>query len=85
MNQGAVRKLTRAALLSLFVLTTTSGVAGLQVLVASPAIADPVDQVEVDQSSAKGNRVAEEAPAPAPAPEKDPVTGLLGGILGGVL
>lgn len=78
MNHSTVRKLTRAATLSLFVLTMASGVAGLQVLAASPAIAD---QAEVNQGGAVGDRVAEETPAPAPA--ENPVTKVVGGLLGG--
>lgn len=85
MAHRAMHKLVRAATLSLFALTMTAGVAGLQVLAASPAIADPIDQVEVDQGSALGDQVSEEAPAPAPAPAKNPVTELVGGLLGGLL
>jgi|SRR5690348_7615327 hypothetical protein len=41
MAHGTARKLTRAAALSLLVFATTSGVAGLEVLAASPAMAEP--------------------------------------------
>ena len=41
MAHGTARKLTRAATLSLLVFATTSGVAGIEVLAASPAIAQP--------------------------------------------
>lgn len=84
MSHRVTRKLTRAAASSLLVLTTTAGVAGLQALAASPAIADPVDQIEVNQGSATGNQVTEEE-TPAPAPKKNPVEELLGGVLGGLL
>ncbi len=40
MEHGAVRKLTRAATLSLLVLTTTVGVASWEVLAARPAMAE---------------------------------------------
>lgn len=82
MTNRTVHKLIRAATLSLLVLTTTAGVAGLQVLAASPAIADQGD-AKADQGDAKEARVAEEAPAPAPA--ENPVTKLVGGLLGGLL
>jgi hypothetical protein len=39
MEHSTMRKLIRAATLSLLVLTTTSGVAGLEVMVASSALA----------------------------------------------
>ena len=41
MAHGTARKLTRAAALSFLVFATTSGVAGLGVLAASPAMAEP--------------------------------------------
>jgi hypothetical protein len=44
MAHGTARKLTRAATLSLLVFATTSGVAGMEVLAASPAMAQPNDQ-----------------------------------------
>lgn len=39
MEHSTMRKMIRAATLSLLVLTTTSGVAGLEVMVASSALA----------------------------------------------
>jgi hypothetical protein len=71
MRDGTVRKLTRAATLSLLVLTTTSGVAGLDVLAASPALAAPNDP---------GSGSAPGSGSPAPS---DPITGLLSGLTGG--
>jgi hypothetical protein len=44
MAHGTARKLTRAATLSLLVFATGSGVAGMEILAASPAIAQPNDQ-----------------------------------------
>lgn len=44
MKHGAVRKLTRAAALSFLVLATTSSVAGLEVLAAGSAMAEPGGQ-----------------------------------------
>ena len=44
MARSAVRKVTRAASLALFVLATTSGVAGVAIVAASPAMADPGGQ-----------------------------------------
>ena len=41
MAHGTARKLTRAAALAFLVFATTSGVAGLEVLAASPAMAEP--------------------------------------------
>ncbi len=41
MDHSTVRKLIRAATLSVLVLTTTSGMAGLAVMAASPAMAQP--------------------------------------------
>jgi hypothetical protein len=44
MKHGAVRKLMRATTLSLLVFGMTSGVVGLEVMAASPAMAQPGDQ-----------------------------------------
>lgn len=44
MKHGAVRKLMRATTLSLLVLGMTSGVAGLEMMAASPAMAQSGDQ-----------------------------------------
>ncbi|MGH3822580.1 MAG: hypothetical protein ACRDRA_07035 [Pseudonocardiaceae bacterium] len=72
MNHRTAGKLMSAATLSLLVFTTTSGVAGLQVLAASPAMAEPVDQVKAPSEE-----------APAPAKPENPVTKLVGDVLGG--
>jgi hypothetical protein len=69
MEHGTVCKLTRAAALSLLVLATTSGVAGLEVMAASPAMAQPDDP---GSGSAPGSG--------SPVPD---VTGLVGGLTGG--
>jgi hypothetical protein len=69
MNHGTVRKLTRAATLSLLVLATTSGVAGLDVMAASPAMAAP-DNPGTGSAPGSGS----------PVPD---VTGLVGGLTGG--
>jgi hypothetical protein len=73
MKHGTVRKLTRAATLSLLVFATTSGVAGLDVMAASPAMAASDDP---------GGGSAP-APAPGPSAPSDPGAGLLGGLPGG--
>jgi hypothetical protein len=69
MNHGTVRKLTRAATLSFLVLATTSGVAGLDVMAASPAMVAPDNP---GSGSAPGSG--------SPVPD---VTGLVGGLTGG--
>ncbi len=71
MEHGTMRKLTRAATLSLLMLATTSGVAGLDVMAASPAMA---------ASDTPGSGTAPGSGSPAPS---DPVTGLLSGLTGG--
>jgi hypothetical protein len=68
MEHGTVRKLTRAATLSLL-LAMTSGVVGLDVMAASPAMAQPKDP---GSGSAPGSG--------SPVPD---VTGLVGGLTGG--
>ncbi|MGH3687545.1 MAG: hypothetical protein ACRDSM_21385 [Pseudonocardiaceae bacterium] len=55
MEHGAVRKLTRAVILSLFVLATTSGVA---VVAASPAMAAPDGQGGGSDSGKPGDPIA---------------------------
>lgn len=72
MEHGTVRKLMRAATLSLLMLATTAGVASLDVMAASPAMAEP------DPSApAPGNE-----PKP-PASPIDGVTKAVSGALGG--
>ncbi|MEO7196273.1 MAG: hypothetical protein ABIZ05_15915 [Pseudonocardiaceae bacterium] len=74
MKHGAVRKLTRAAALSFLVLATTSSVAGLEVLTASSAMADPSSQGDGSNPSANGQD-----------PSQNPGTGTGGGNNGGGL
>ncbi len=74
MKHGAVRKLTRAAALSFLVLATTSSVAGLEVLTASSAMADPGSQGDGSNPSANGQD-----------PSQNPGTGTGGGNNGGPL
>jgi hypothetical protein len=91
MKHGTARKLTRAATLSLLVFATTSGVAGIDVLAASPAMAQPNDQgspfgsaqeqqpadpVQQGGGSAPGHQQQPSGPA-------DGLTGLIGGLTGG--
>jgi hypothetical protein len=73
MEHGTVvRRLMRAATLSLLVLATTSGVASVDMLAASPAMAEP-DGQGGGSAPGQGN-----APDPTAA-----VTNLVGGALGG--
>lgn len=76
MEHGTVRKLMRAATLSLLVLATTAGVASVDVLAASPAMAD-TDPAGNGAAPAPGNE-----PKPAGGPV-DSVTKTVGGALGG--
>ena len=82
MKHGAVRKLARAATMSLFVLVTTSGVAGLGVLAASPAMA-----AQPDDPSSQGNGANNPGGGtnPAPAEPTDSVTKLVGSLTGGII
>lgn len=76
MNHGAVRKLTRAATLSLLVLTTTTGMAGWEVLAASPAMAQP--------SSSPADEGGGSSPGSGtPAAPDNPVAGIIGLVGGG--
>ena len=89
MAHGTARKLTRAATLSLLVFATTSGVAGIEVLAASPAMAQP------DQGSpfAPGQQQQPSDPSPGngsnpgqgqqPGGPADGLTGIIGSALGG--
>jgi hypothetical protein len=78
MEHGAVRKLTRAAVLSLLVLATTSGVAGLEVLAASPAMAEPDAQGQGQGQGQGGGSDPGQPGDPTTA-----VTKLAGGVIGG--
>jgi hypothetical protein len=91
MAHGTARKLTRAATLSLLVFATTSGVAGLEVLAASPAMAEPSQgspfapgqqqQQPSDPSSPGGGSSPGQGQQPGgPA---DGLTGIIGSALGG--
>lgn len=79
MNHGAVRKLTRAATLSLLVLTTTAGMASLEVLAASPAMAEASDPGSGSGSQGNGS----DPGSTPPAKDGNPATALLGSVLGG--
>lgn len=70
MDHSTMRKLIKAATLSLLVLTTTSGVAGLGVMAASPVMAQPAGP---DGSSAQGTGSDQPDPTSAPAPVPVPV------------
>jgi hypothetical protein len=78
MKHGAVRKLTKAATLSLLVLTTTAGMASWEVLAASPAMAAASDPGSGSGGQASGSDPGSSSPAPS-----NPVTGIVGGLLGG--
>jgi hypothetical protein len=64
MEHSTVRKLTRAATLSLFVLTT-SGMAGLEVMAASSAISQADGP---GGGSAQGSGLDKPDPPPTPTP-----------------
>lgn len=86
MNHGAVRKLMRAAALSLLVLAATSGVAGFEVLAAGPAVALPGDPTPPTPDPNNPNPAPNpdpNNPNPAPADPSNPGGGLLGGVLPG--
>jgi hypothetical protein len=83
MKHGAVRKLTRAAAMSLFVLATASGMAGLGVLAASPAMAQPSGQAANPEGQGDGANNPGGGTAPAPSGPTDSVTKVVGGLLGG--
>jgi len=93
MAHGMARKLTRAAALSLLVFATTSGVAGLGVLAASPAMAEPSqgspfnpgqDQRPSDPAQG-GSGSGQHEQTPSNPGDGGPTGGLLGGLplLGG--
>ncbi len=79
MKHGAVRKLTKAATLSLLVLTTTAGVASWEVLAASPAMAEATDPGSGTGTPGNGS----DPGTTPPAKDGNPVTALVGGVLGG--
>jgi hypothetical protein len=76
MAHNTVRKLIRAATLSLLVLTTTSGVAGLEVMAAGSTMAQPngsgggsIQGLDSDQP--------DPPPTPTPIPTPTPVPPVL--------
>lgn len=71
MDHSRTRKLIRAATLSLLVLTTTSGVAGMEVMAASPAIAQP-DSPGGGSTQGLGSDQPD-PPTPIPTPTPTPV------------
>ncbi len=74
MDHSTVRKLIKAATLSLLVVTTTSGVAGLEVMAASPAMAQPAGSGgDSTQGTSSDQPDPTSTPAPAPAPVPAPV------------
>jgi hypothetical protein len=96
MAHGMARKLTRAAALSFLVFATTSGVAGLEVLAASPAMAQPdqpspfappaQDQPQpqpADPAPGNGSPDKPANPGGGLVPDLGGLTGGLGGLAGG--
>jgi hypothetical protein len=82
MKHGAVRKLTRAATLSLLVLGMTSSVAGMEVWAASSAMAQPGDQ-SGGSNDPGGSGSQGGGSAPGSGAPDNPVTKLVGGVVGG--
>jgi hypothetical protein len=75
MEHSTVRKLIRAAALSLLVLTTTSGVAGLGVMAAGSATAQPDDSAggsALRMGSDQLDPLPTPTPIPTPTPTPDP-------------
>jgi hypothetical protein len=70
MKHDTVRKRTRAVTLSLLVLATTSGVAAVEVIAASPAMVQPDSQ---SGGSAQEPGWDQPDPTPTPAPVPLPV------------
>jgi hypothetical protein len=68
MERGTVRKRTRAVTLSLLVLATTSGVAAVEVIAASPAMVQPNSQ-----SGGSAQEPGWEQPDPTPTSTATPV------------
>jgi hypothetical protein len=94
MAHGTARKLTRAATLSLLVFATTSGVAGMEVLAASPAMAQPNDQgspfAPGQQQPGQQQQPGDSSPGGGSNPGQGQQPGgptdglpLIGGLLGG--
>jgi hypothetical protein len=91
MKHGTVRKLTRAGTLSLLVFATTSGVAGIDILAASPAMAQPNDQRSPFGSAQEQQPAdpAQQGGGSAPGHQQQPsgpadgLTGIIGGLTGG--
>ena len=91
MAHGTARKLTRAAALSFLVFATTSGVAGLEVLAASPAMAEPSQSSPFDPAQDQrpsdpaegGSGTGHEQQPSNPGDAGGLTGGLLGGVLGG--
>ena len=73
MKDGMARKLTRTATVALLAFATTSGAAGIAVLAASPAMAQPNDP-------GRPFAPAHEQQTAGPA---DGLTGIIGGLTGG--
>ncbi len=70
MEHGTVRKLIRAATLSFLALATTSVVAGLGIIAASSATAQPDGP---GAGSAEGSVPDQPVPTPIPTPTPTPV------------
>jgi hypothetical protein len=70
MEHSTTRKLINAATLSLLVLTTTSGVAGLEVMAAGSALAQSEGSGD---GSAQGLDPGQPDPPPIPTPTPTPV------------
>lgn len=90
MKHGTARKLTRAATVSVLVFATTSGVAGIEVLAASPAMAQPdrgslfaPAQKQQPADSAQPGGGSTLGHDQQPAGPTDGLTGIIGGLTGG--
>ncbi len=70
MDHNKVHKLIKAAALSLLVLTTTSGVASLEVMAAGPVMAQPAGP---GGDSAQGTGSDQPDPTSTPTPTPVPV------------
>jgi hypothetical protein len=81
MKRGAVRKLMRAAILSLLAFGMTSGVVGMEVWAANSAMAQPGDQSGGSDGGDSGSQGGGSAPGSG-SPE-NPVTKVVGGVVGG--
>lgn len=90
MKHGTARRLTRAATLPFLVFATTSGVAGIEVLAASPAIAQPdqgspfaPSQGQQPDSSQQPQQGGGSTHEQKPAGPTDGLTGIISGLTGG--